>query len=192
MKRALGIDYSGSWTFTPGAANAGTIAFSGVTLPLKSILLVTNVTRGVVIFQFNSATRGAASYSNGVLTLEADTSTHSASDELHIRVDVDAKTDVSTGELIEAVEAMRQAINSLTRTVGQIRTDIVGRAVTLIEQPTAANCQVTATISGTPNVAVSSGTLTNATQLGGIAANDLIPIASRLGGDNLRRNISVT
>ena len=92
MKRALGIDYSGSWTFTPGAAGVGTIAFSGVTIPLKSILLITNVTRGVVIFQFNSATKGAASYSNGVLTLEADTSTHSASDELHIRVDVDAPT----------------------------------------------------------------------------------------------------
>lgn len=165
MKRALGIDYSGSWTFTPGAANAGTIAFSGVTLPLKSILLITNVTRGVVIFQFNSATRGAASYSNGVLTLEADTSTHSASDELHIRVDVDSAT------MIDAAPDGMIAV-LLTRILGILLAPLGYRKDTQ-------RYQASAVIeSGTVSTVSSVTACTTVNQLNGLAADRLINSAN--------------
>ncbi len=198
MNRTIGVDLAGtSYAFTPDAANSGTVTISGVALRLEQIKLITNATRNAIIYNWADASVGAFSYSQidattSELTLVANTSTHDPADRLDIIVNVDSATNVSTGELMEAIEALRFTVASLTRTVGLIRTDVLGRAVALVEQPTAANCNVTATISGTPAVSVSSGTLTNATQFGGLAANDLIPITSRLGGDNLRLNISVT
>lgn len=75
--------------FTPGAAGVGTIAFRGEAPTFENIQLVTNVTRGVVIYQFNSTTRGSAGYNEitNTLTLDLDTSTHSASDVLQVIVE---------------------------------------------------------------------------------------------------------
>jgi len=47
------------------------------------VSLITNVTRGAIIYQFNSATKGGAIAYN-VITLDFDTSSMSASDELRI------------------------------------------------------------------------------------------------------------
>lgn len=94
MKRLLGVDLDGSWTFTPGIAGAGTIAFNGVTLGLNQILLVTNTTQNTIIYNFADATKGAASYSGGVLTLDASTAGQGAGDALQIYVDVDAATEI--------------------------------------------------------------------------------------------------
>ena len=75
--------------FTPGAAGAGTIAFRGEAPTFENIQLVTNVTRGVVIYQFNSTTKGSAGYDEvtNTLTLDFDTSTQSASDVLQVIVE---------------------------------------------------------------------------------------------------------
>ena len=75
--------------FTPGAAGAGTIAFRGEAPTFENIQLVTNVTRGIVVYQFNSTTRGSAGYNEvtNTLTLDLDTSTHSASDVLQVIVE---------------------------------------------------------------------------------------------------------
>jgi hypothetical protein len=190
MNRTIGVDLAGtSYVFSPDAANSGTVTISGVALRLEQIKLITNATRNTIIYNWADASVGAFGFqqvnaTTCELTLAANTSTHDPADRLDIIVNVDSATNVSTGELMEAIEALRFTVASLTRTVGLIRTDVLGRAVALVEQPTAANCNVTATLS--------SGTLTNAAQFGGLAANDLIPITSRLGGDNLRLNISVT
>lgn len=161
MKRGLGIDYEGSWVFTPGAANVGTIAFSGVTLPLKSILLITNVTRGVVIFQFNSATRGAASYTGGVLTLEADTSTHNANDELHIRVDVDADTSVDAAPQSALAMLLTRILAAMLAPLGYRKDTQRYQASAVIE-------------SGTVTTVTTCSTVTNVTQFGGLAAERLV------------------
>jgi len=86
MKRILDRT---DFVFTPGAAGAGTIAFRGEAQAFENIQLVTNVTRGVVVYQFNSTTRGSAGYSEvtNTLTLDLDTSTHSASDVLQVIVE---------------------------------------------------------------------------------------------------------
>ena len=83
MKRILDTT---DYTFTPGAAGAGTIVFRGEAPNFQNIQLVTNVTRGVTIYQFNSTTKGSAGWSEitNTLTLDFDTSTHSASDVLQV------------------------------------------------------------------------------------------------------------
>lgn len=78
-----------SYTFAPGAANAGTITVSG-TLQLEQFLLVTNATTGEVIFQFNKPSKGGTvGFAGGqtTLTLEADTSAMDAAHRLQIFVD---------------------------------------------------------------------------------------------------------
>lgn len=90
-----------SYTFTPGAANAGTVAVSG-TYALEQFLLITNVTTGATIFQFNKSTKGGAVSTGGgntTLTLETDTSSMSAGDRLQVFIDDAAAVAVSAASL---------------------------------------------------------------------------------------------
>jgi hypothetical protein len=96
------------------------------------------------------------------------------------------------GELVEAIEAMRFAIASLTKTIGYALPNASGFPIMEARQATAGNLQVTVgSISGGQTIATVS-TLTNQSQIGGFAANDQIPAFMHLQADNLRRNISVT
>lgn len=92
------------------------------------------------------------------------------------------------GELIEAIEAMRMAVASLTRTIGMALPNAQGFPIMEARQATAANLSVLASIAGGQTLA----TLTNQTQIGGFAANDQIPSLMRLQANGLRANISVT
>jgi hypothetical protein len=76
------------YVFTPGAAGAGTILFRGEAPNLENVQMVFNVTRGVTIYQPNSTARGSAGFSQitNTLTLDIDTSTHSASDVLQVYI----------------------------------------------------------------------------------------------------------
>jgi hypothetical protein len=92
------------------------------------------------------------------------------------------------GELIEAIEALRMAVQALTRSgLGQSMPDTAGRLRVLVEQPTAGNLQGTFSIAGGQTLA----TLTNQTQIGGLAATEQIPSLMRLGADASRNNIIV-
>jgi hypothetical protein len=93
------------------------------------------------------------------------------------------------GELIEAIEAMRMAVNTLTRTIGLLTVDpATGRLRAEVVQATAASLLATISLSANQTLA----TLSNQTQMGGFAAQDQIPALMHLQADNLRRNISVT
>ena len=85
---------------------------------------------------------------------------------------------LTQGEVVEALEAMRMAIQSLTRSVGQAMPDTAGRLRANIEAFSATITTLT--------------TLTNQTQIGGLPAFEQIPALMRLGADSLRRNVSVT
>jgi hypothetical protein len=91
------------------------------------------------------------------------------------------------GELIEAIEAMRMAIQSLSRTIGLAQVNpLTGRMLVDgagVTQPVSGT--VAATQSGTWNI-------TNLATIGGQNANSQIPSFERQTADNLRRNISVT
>jgi hypothetical protein len=90
------------------------------------------------------------------------------------------------GEAIEALEAMRFAIQSLTRTMGLMQPDTGARMRVAIETLSAA-----VTLAAVTTV-TTVGTVTNQSQVGGVSANDQIPALMRLGADTLRQNISVT
>ena len=90
------------------------------------------------------------------------------------------------GELIEAIEAMRMAIQSLNRTVGMAQVNpLTGRM--LVD-----NAGVTQPVTGTITAVTTVGTVSNLAQVGGQSANSQIPSFERMTADNLRRNISVT
>jgi len=96
----------------------------------------------------------------------------------------------SYGELVEAMEALRMATNSLTRSIGFALPNLQGQPIFEARQATAAN--LNATVSGSLSTITTVSTLTNQAQLGGFAANDQIPGLMHLQADSLRRNISVT
>jgi hypothetical protein len=85
-----------------------------------------------------------------------------------------------TGELIEAIEALRMTVGSLSRTIGLSIPDLLGRQ----------RISVDAMSGGLTLSTVS--TLSNQTQIGGFVAADQIPALMHMSADNLRRNITVT
>jgi hypothetical protein len=78
-----------TYTFTPGAANAGTVVVPG-SYTLEQFLLITNVTSGTILYQFNVPSKGAVLTTGGgntTLTLEFSTQSMSAADRLQVFVD---------------------------------------------------------------------------------------------------------
>lgn len=93
---------------------------------------------------------------------------------------------VAYGELIEAIESMRMAVHTLTRTMGQMQPDTAARMRVALDSISAGLTLATiTTITGVT-------TLTNQTQIGGLAAIEQIPALMRLGADSARRNITVS
>lgn len=89
---------------------------------------------------------------------------------------------ITQGELINAIEALRMAVHTLTRTVGLAMPDTAGRL----------RVNVDSTTIGTVNTVTTVTTLSNQTNIGGYAATEQIPTFMRLGADSLRRNITVS
>jgi hypothetical protein len=95
------------------------------------------------------------------------------------------------GELIEAIEAMRMAVNALTKSIGYALPNAQGQPIMEVRQGTAAQLAVTASIAATQTLSAVT-TLTNQSQIGGFAANDQVPALMHLQADSLRRNIGVS
>lgn len=105
-------------------------------------------------------------------------------------VSADAPLPVAAyGELVEAIEAMRMAVHTLTRTMGQMQPDTAARMRVALDSITAGLTLATITTVGTVTTMT---TLTNQTQIGGLAAIEQIPALMRLGADSARRNITVS
>ena len=104
MKKLLGTDTAGSYTFDPIAK---TITFSNLaqSLTLANILLITNTTANTIIYNFADPTSGAVSFNNNVLTLDYNTTSMNASDVLQIYVDVESYE--------ESLQALLRRMNKL-------------------------------------------------------------------------------
>lgn len=104
MKKLLGTDTAGSYTFDPIAK---TITFSNLaqSLTLANILLITNTTANTIIYNFADPTTGAISFNNNVLTLDYNTASMNASDVLQIYVDVESYE--------ESLQALLRRMNKL-------------------------------------------------------------------------------
>jgi hypothetical protein len=96
---------------------------------------------------------------------------------------------LTQGEVVEALEAMRMAVQSLNRSIGQSMPDVAGRLRVVVDAITGALTLATITTVGTVTTV---STMTNQTQVGGNPAFEQIPALMRLGADSLRRNVSVT
>ena len=101
-----------NYTFTPGGANTGTVVISG-NVSQRRLLLITNVTRGTIIYNFADSTLGAYSYSYSsatnqtTITLAASTTGQSSADNLQIFVENDA-TEIQPSEpLFDPVNKFR-------------------------------------------------------------------------------------
>jgi hypothetical protein len=105
-------------------------------------------------------------------------------------VDESAPMPVSVyGEAVEALEAMRIAVQALTRTIGQMQPDTAARMRVAIDAISGGLTLATITTVGAVTTVA---TLTNQTQIGGLAATEQIPSLMRLGADSMRRNITVS
>jgi hypothetical protein len=112
---------------------------------------------------------------------------HGADGIAHETADNNPLPVTATQELMQAIEAMRMAIHSLTRTIGLAQVNpLTGR---MLVDPSG----VTSPVSGTVS-ANQSGTwnITNLATIGGVAANSQVQSFERMTADNLRRNINVT
>jgi len=163
MKKLLGTDTAGSYTFDPIAK---TVTFSDLaqSLTLANILLITNTTANTIIYNFADPTSGAVSFNNNVLTLDYNTTSMNASDVLQIYVDVESYE--------ESLQTLLRRMNKLlesnavvdNRLRQRITIDAIGNS-TAGQSPT----EVTTTIpvSGTVTASVSGATTLS------ISANDL-------------------
>lgn len=104
MKKLLGTDTAGSYTFNP---TAKTVTFLNLAQPLTlaNILLITNTTANTIIYNFADPTSGAISFNNNVLTLDYNTTAMNASDVLQIYVDVESYE--------ESLQALLRRMNKL-------------------------------------------------------------------------------
>ncbi len=90
------------------------------------------------------------------------------------------------GELLEAIEAMRMAIHSLTRTIGLSQTNATNGS--LYVDGSRATQPVSGSLSSVSQVSL----VANTQQVGGQNANSFVPSFERMTADNLRRNIVTT
>jgi len=123
---------------------------------------------------------GGVHYPRSKIGFGVDGTYHDVSHSNHLPV-------VTQTELTEAIEALRMAVQALTRSgLGQATPDTALRLRVVVDAITSG-----ITLSTVTNIGAV-GTVTNQTQVGGFAANDQIPAFMHLQADNLRRNILVT
>jgi hypothetical protein len=107
MKKLLGTDLSGSYTFN---AAAKTITFSGISesITLSNILLITNTTANTIIYNFADPLTGAVSFNNNILTLDFDTTSMNSSDVLQIYLDTPSNEE-SLHDLLRRMNKLLEA-----------------------------------------------------------------------------------
>jgi len=154
MKKLLGTDLTGSYTFNPSAK---TITFSGLgqSIDLQNILLITNTTANTIIYNFADSSSGAVSFSNNVLTLDYNTTSMASTDKLQIYVDVPAYEE----SLHDLLRRMNKLLESNAVVDNRLRQKVVIEAIgTNLAAPTEVNATIPVSgsvfISGTASVSI--------------------------------------
>lgn len=93
---------------------------------------------------------------------------------------------MAVGDLLEALQSMSFALESLTRTIGLAQVNAVNGNLYVD------GSRVTQPISGSISTVTTVTTVTNMSQLGGQNANSLIPAFERNAADNLLNFITIT
>jgi hypothetical protein len=162
MKKLLGQDTTGTYTFNP---TAKTVTFSGLSqqVTLANILLITNVTANTIIYNFASSTTGAVSFVNNVLTLDYDTTSMSATDVLQIYIDVESYEE-SLATLLRRMNKLLESNAVVDSKLRQrVTIEAIGTNNTANSTEINASIPVSGTVTATANVnnAVTATTFNN-------------------------------
>lgn len=166
MKKLLGTDTAGSYTFDPIAK---TITFSNLaqSLTLANILLITNTTANTIIYNFADPTTGAVSFNNNVLTLDYNTASMNASDVLQIYVDVESYEEslqallrrmnklLESNAVVDLQQRQRLTIDAI-RSTASTTVDLAGTL------PVSGTVTATGTVTANVNNAINSQLIANA------------------------------
>jgi len=163
MKKLLGTDLTGSYTFNPAA---NTITFSGLRqdIALENILLITNTTANTIIYNFADSTTGAVSFNNNVLTLDYNTSAMSTTDKLQIYVDVESYEE-SLHDLLRRMNKLLESnavVDNRLRqrvTIDAIGNSTAGQSPTEVTTTIPVSGTVTASVSGATTLSISASDL---------------------------------
>ena len=170
MKKLIGKDIQnglvlGGYTFTP---STNTVTITGMPpLTLEQILLITDVTAGIIIFNFASAANNG-SIANNVITLDYNCTALSATDRLQIYIDIPDTAPTDSAMMNDAythvlLKSIAQSVASLaTQDAAQrqrVSIDAAPASITVGTLPTLANVTTLGTLT----------TVTNAVPVGNVA-----------------------
>lgn len=142
MKQLVGSD-QGKYSFDH---SSGTITFTELqSLSLANILLITNVTRGEILYSFADSTLGASIVDN-IIDLEADTSAMSSSDVLQIWIDIPVDDQCDNRSLL------RRILDALLTPVGYDSSQNRSRQTTVIESGTVTTVSTCSTVTNANNL----------------------------------------
>ena len=156
MKRLVGTDIVGGYTFNPAAK---TITFTGLqyTITLANILLITNTTANTIIYNFADSTNGAVSFASNVLTLDYNTASMNATDALQIYIDVESYEE-SLATLLRRMNKLLES-NAVVDSKLRQRVTIEAIGANNSSNPTELNTTIpvsgSVTVSGTVTASVS-------------------------------------
>ena len=152
MKKLLGTDAVGSYTFTP-AANTITLSGLAQTMALENFLLITNTTANTIIYNFADSTTGAVSFNNNILTLDYNTSAMSSTDRLQIYVDLPSYEET----LHDLLRRMNKLLESNAVVDSKLRQRVTIEAIGANNSSNSTEVNTTIPVSGTVTASMSGG-----------------------------------
>lgn len=166
MKRLVGTDIVGGYTFNPAAK---TITFTGLqyTITLANILLITNTTANTIIYNFADSTNGAVSFANNVLTLDYNTASMNATDALQIYIDVESYEE----SLATLLRRMNKLLESNAVVDNKLRQKVVIEAIGSNNNPNSLELNTTMPVSGTVTATANVNNAVTATTFNNSAVN---------------------
>lgn len=139
-------------------------------IDLERVLLITNVTDNVIIYNFANPEAGGHVVNNNILNLQYDTTTMSDTDKLQIFYEVDAAPakEATQADMYELMYSVYSAVKDLSALVSTIS----GGAMR-VSTTTPVTIAGAVAISTMPNVSVTNGV--NVSNFGAANSNTLIP-----------------
>lgn len=168
MKKLIGADI-GSYSFNPATKQ---ITLSGMpsSLSLEQLLVITNVTDGIILYNFADPALGG-SISGNAITLEYDTVSMSSGDSLQIFVDIPDTSEAQLVALVESVFFRLEQLVAAQQYPSWLNMTNNSLQATLLTGSTTA-------VTGSLTTAGTVSTVTNLSQIGGVNADIMIPAQS--------------
>jgi hypothetical protein len=166
MKRLVGTDIVGGYTFNPAAK---TITFTGLqyTITLANILLITNTTANTIIYNFADSTNGAVSFANNVLTLDHNSVSMNATDALQIYIDVESYEE----SLATLLRRMNKLLESNAVVDSKLRQRVTIEAIGANNSSNPTELNTTIPVSGTVTATANVNNAVTATTFNNSAVN---------------------